>query len=319
MRCLVPAVSVLAACAAPTGSADSDAPAEVLGAGWRKADPQYVCPAVAFDAPGTHTRVEGVVFDTPGDATLTLDQYLPDAAGPHPGVVMIHGGSFIGGDPSYMARAAEHYANAGFVVLNIEYRKVSRAPIDAVVGDAVCAARWAVAHAEELGIDPACMGTMGESAGGYLASMVAFAAQDPAYATPCEAAGDAVMTSRWTVPYYGIHDIVAFEPEPLGEALARLVESAGSTPEAMSPVRYVGIDPGLAVFLPHGLADDAIPASQSEILHQALQQAGHRSELRLLEGVPHGFVTGEGFDGEANQGIESDIEAFVQEALGHGR
>ena len=47
----------------------------------------------------------------------------------------------------------------------------------------------------------------------------------------------------------------------------------GRMPEAMSPVRYVGIDPALAVFLPHGMDDDAIPASQSQILHDALQQA----------------------------------------------
>ena len=261
-----------------------------------------------------------MVFDTPGGTPLTLDPYLPDAAGPHPAVVMVHGGSFVGGDPSYMAVAAEHYANAGFVVLNVNYRKVLEAPLDEVVGDVVCATRWAVAHADELGFDPACMGTMGESAGAYLAAMAAFAAQDPAYATPCEAAGDAVAVSRWTVPYYGIHDIVAYEAEhPLGTSIASLVRSAGQTPEGMSPVGYVGIDPALAVFLPHGLDDDAIPASQSQILHDALEPAGHRSELRLLDGVPHGFVTGVGFDGDANQGIQPDIEAFVREALGHPR
>lgn len=313
----------LVACAAPSSDESpesvvvQDTAPPPLGAEWERVDPGHVCPDVDFEAPGTHTRVDGVVFDTPEGISLTLDQYLPDRPGARPAIVMVHGGSFVGGDPSYMAVAAEHYANAGFVVINVTYRKVLQTSFDQIVGDVVCATRWTIAHADELGIDPACLGTMGESAGAYLAAMAAFAAQDPAWATACEAAGDAVAVPRWSVPYYGIHDMVAYEADhPLGPGIASIVREAGQTPEAMSPVRYVGVDPALAVFLPHGMDDDAIPASQSQILHDALQQAGHRSEVRLLEGVPHGFVTGAGFDGDANQGIQSDIEAFVREALG---
>ena len=64
---------------------------------------------------------------------LLLDLYVPDPApsGPVPGIVMVHGGGFTTGSKrdGEIARPAEAYAKAGFVVASIDYRLQRDDPI----------------------------------------------------------------------------------------------------------------------------------------------------------------------------------------------
>ena len=128
----------------------------------------------------------------------------------------------------------------------------------------------------------------------------------------CDSGDELHALTRWSVPYYGIFDIPTFaEVSGLGALMPGLAELAGLSVEDLSPTSYVERDPAVGFFLPHGTADDLVPHSQSEVFHEALSPAGHPVELRLLDGVSHGFMTGDGFWGEANQGVQQDIEAFV--------
>lgn len=63
-------------------------------------------------------------------------------------------------------------ANAGFVVASAEYRTVPDT-FPAPVVDGKAAVRYLREHAAEYGIDPKRIGVLGDSAGGYLAQMVA--------------------------------------------------------------------------------------------------------------------------------------------------
>ena len=280
---------------------------------WPRVDTTRDCPTVDFTAAGAFTRTNDVVYDTEAGEELLLDLYLPEQPGPRPGVVMVHGGGFTSGSRAYMGRAAEHYAAAGFVVLNVEYRRIPSAGLDELSRDVVCSIKWGLAEAEVLGLDPSCLGTMGESAGGYLVSMASLAGTDPAFSHGCDTGGTLDALTRWSVPYYGISDLVAFQTTSgLGALMPGLAELAGLTVEELSPTSYVGRDPSVGFFLPHGTADDLVPTSQSELFFDALQPAGHPVELRLLDGAPHGFMTGDGFWGEDNQSVQGDIEAFVQ-------
>merc|ERR1712185_541914 len=74
---------------------------------WPRVDTAQDCPGVDFAADGAYTRTADVVYDTEAGEALLLDVYLPELAGPRPGVVMVHGGGFTSGSRSYMERAAE--------------------------------------------------------------------------------------------------------------------------------------------------------------------------------------------------------------------
>ena len=279
---------------------------------WPGIDTTQACPSVDFAVDGSYTLTEDVVYDIEDGEELLLDLYQPDLPGPRPAVVMVHGGGFTSGSRSYMSRAAEHYASAGFVVLNVEYRRIPSHTLDALTRDVVCSMKWALSEADALGLDPSCVGTMGESAGGYLASMAAMAGTDPTFSWGCDAGADLLPLARWSVPYYGIFDIPSFaEVSGLGALMPGLAELAGLSTEALSPTSYAGRDPAVGFFLPHGTNDTLVPHSQSEVFHETLVLAGHPVELRLLDGVSHGFMTGDGFWGEANQAVQQDIEAFV--------
>ena len=279
---------------------------------WPAVDTSTECPAVDFSAANPYTLTTDVVYDVEAGEELLLDLYVPDLPAPRPGVVMVHGGGFTSGSRGYMDRAAEHYASAGFVVLNVEYRRIPAVGLDDLVRDVICSVHWGLSQAEAIGLEPTCLGTMGESAGGYLVSMVSLGGAEPSFVQGCDADTDLQALFRWSVPYYGISDLPAFaEASGLGALMPGLAELAGMSVEELSPTSYVGRDPGVGFFLPHGTADTVVPPSQSEVFFAALESAGHPVELRLLEGVPHGFMTGDGFLGEANGRVQGDIETFV--------
>jgi acetyl esterase/lipase len=116
---------------------------------------------------------------------LKLDIYQPPAGGPsqRPLVILIHGGSFSGGNKSDMTSAARSYAMRGFIAVSLGYRLDPGATMGnlprylAAVGDAIDdgmeAVRWLRSQATTYRIDPTRIAMLGSSAGGGLALGVA--------------------------------------------------------------------------------------------------------------------------------------------------
>lgn len=106
----------------------------------------------------------------PGPAgDLPIRIYWPDATGPLPIVLFLHGGGWtIGNLESYDGQARTLCNQVEAVVVGVDYRLAPEHPYPAAFDDCVAAVRWVAAHAEELGGDPARLGLMGDSAGGNL-------------------------------------------------------------------------------------------------------------------------------------------------------
>lgn len=129
-------------------------------------------------------------FDVPyvpdGDPEQVSDVYLPTTGeAPHPAIVMYHGGSLYDGSRDGMRRTALVFADAGFVVFNMEYRTGLdfRAPDQPF--DALCGLGWIHAHADDYGVDTARIFTWAESMGGYFAAIASYAPADPAWLEGC--------------------------------------------------------------------------------------------------------------------------------------
>lgn len=112
---------------------------------------------------------------TPTGNDLLLDIYEPtiDTLAERPTIVVIHGGSFTGGDRKKFAGSAERYARRGFVAVAIEYRTCPGGFPDEdlievatnAIDDGMEAIRWLRANAATYGIDVDRIATVGSSAG----------------------------------------------------------------------------------------------------------------------------------------------------------
>jgi acetyl esterase len=110
-------------------------------------------------------------------SSLTLRIYQPDAEGPLPLLLYVHGGGFVIGDletHDKVCRTLSHDVAA--VVVAVDYRLAPEHPFPAAVDDVACALRWVAAHARELGADPSRLALAGDSAGAQLATVAALRA-----------------------------------------------------------------------------------------------------------------------------------------------
>ena len=124
-----------------------------------------------------------------GGRPLQLELLVPEGPGPHPVLVWVHGGGWVGGDhrrfPGFTGPALE----AGFAVASLDYRLASEAgqwgdaPVvwPAQLDDLKAGLRWLSANAEEKRLDPDRMYAWGHSAGGHLVAMLALTNDEPAF------------------------------------------------------------------------------------------------------------------------------------------
>lgn len=129
--------------------------------------------------------VRDVVLPGPG-GDLPARVYRPAGLPAHSaGLVYLHGGGWVLGDLGSADSVCRYLADtAGITVVSVDYRLAPEHPFPAGLDDAVAAFRHVVAHARDLGIDPAAVAVGGESAGGNLAAVVSLVSTQEARTTP---------------------------------------------------------------------------------------------------------------------------------------
>ncbi len=252
-------------------------------------------PPVAF-AHGVNGYRDVVYQQLEGYIPQVVDIYVPATKGPHPLVLYIHGGGWIGGHTRQSGALANFpavlasLAAEGFTVASLEYRLSAEAKFPAQLQDAKAALRFLGANAGKYRIDPARVGVWGGSAGGHLTALTALTCKDTGLDP--KAAGDLCPTAA--VTWYGVFDFSLMDSGPDGNAAGgRLLGCSGPCPAdrnaAVSPVTYIDAkDPPFLLI--HGTEDKVVPIAQSQLAEARFKAAGVPVETLYINGVDHSFI-----------------------------
>ena len=218
---------------------------------------------------------------------------------PLPTILWVVGGAWQQTFASWRMAEFSYLAYAGFQIAAIDYRTINEVTFPAQVQDVKAAVRFLRANAKRYGVDPEKIGIMGDSAGGYLAAMIAATGDDAAFETD-EWAGFSSAV-RAAVDWYGPIDLWRMRQDELEKnpnsseedaLLFRLFAGCPITEEnkvfleTMSPERYLSEKTPPHLIL-HGTADEMVHVRESERYYDALIQAGIPADLVLLEGAGH--------------------------------
>lgn len=254
-------------------------------------------PAQPVAFAGGVTAWRDVVYQAlPGYRPQILDIYVPATPGPHPLVVYIHGGGWMGGHTRHSGALADFpkvlaaLAGEGFTVASLEYRLSAEAHFPAQLQDANAALRFLRAHAAQYRIDPARVGLWGGSAGGHLSALTGVTCRNTQLDS--QAGSDGCVQA--VVTWYGVYDFAAMTGRPTGDdAGARLLGCDGPCPadklRAVSPVSYIDAK-SPPFLLIHGENDKTVPVAQSHEGEAALRKAGVPVEAIYIPGVDHSFI-----------------------------
>jgi len=96
-----------------------------------------------------------------------------------PALVYFHGGGWVIGDlDTHDTLCRQLTAEAGIVVVSVDYRLAPEHKFPVAADDAWTATKWVATHAAEIGVDATKLAVGGDSAGGNLAAVMALQARD---------------------------------------------------------------------------------------------------------------------------------------------
>jgi acetyl esterase/lipase len=262
-----------------------------------------------------------VVFGKGGGRDLKMHLVLPESKPnePLPAYVWIHGGGWQAGSKEGGINQVASIVAEGFIGATIEYRLTGEAPFPAQIEDCKCAIRFLRAHADEYGIDPDRIAVGGSSAGGHLVALLGTSGD----VKDLEGNGgwpDQSSRVQAVVDLYGPTDFSKFvttrgfeSHNRAGSPESKLLgggEVLGNDEgiRRVNPITYIDDkDPPFLII--HGTSDPIVPANQSQLLHEALEEAGVHTKLHLIQGAKHG---GREF---AAPEIRDMITTFLKETL----
>lgn len=231
--------------------------------------------------------IEGITYTPPEwPQALQADLYLPQKRGPHPVVLVVHGGGWANRSRNDMDGISEKLARHGFAVLNVDYRFAPRYIYPAQLRDLQQALRWLDENGARYNLDHSRINTWGFSSGAHLAALVA--------AIEARAGPTVRAVVAGGIP----SDLRKYDDSPLVERFmgGRRDDMPQRYAEA-SPVYHVSADDP-PVFLYHGKLDLLVTDDQALDYHAALREAGVDSELYLHRWLGHASLFLLGGDAE---------------------
>jgi len=233
-------------------------------------------------------------------------------------ILYIHGGGFVAGDARDNLRALSALAGRlGCAIASVQYRLAPGTPFPGALNDNYAALKWLHDNAGKLGVDPARLVVMGESAGGGHAAMLTIAARDrrevpiAAQVLVYPMLDDRTGSVRPVPPTIGT--LVWHSAENRKGWSVLLGRPAGSSrmPSGAVPARVADLHGLPPTFIGVGSID--LFASEDTEFARRLIDAQVPTELLVVPGAFHGFQL---FAPQAS--VSRQFNAAIEGALARG-
>lgn len=276
---------------------------------------------------------------------LSLDIYQPtkELYPKSPVVVYYHGGAWVSGSKITVNNDRFHGAfntlrEKGYTIISPDYTlaEYKKSPFPYCIEDAFDVIRWIETNASQHNFDIDNVGVLGESAGGHLALMVA-------YAEAGEFTEPHKISLSYVVGVYPPTDLRKLYGD-LEEVRQQVIESTDNLPDQMqnyfdinqylfgfdsdqdtiranklfklySPISYVD-DNIPNTLLIHGNQDRVVPVSQSITIRKKIESTNHSLNINVLDGVDHAFMNA---TPEQKQQTQKWIIDFILEQNSHSK
>jgi acetyl esterase/lipase len=237
-------------------------------------------PGLWLDSDITYAQVPALFGHITKNLKLSLVRHFEGQPESLPLIIWLCGGAWMDMDVNVHLPNFSDLARRGYVIASVGYRLSHEAKYPAQLEDILAAIDFLRQNAGRYQIDPSRIGVMGESAGGHLASMVGVSA--PVQAVCAWYAPVDLDTGKRPLPpglppgSIGPHQLLlGMSNQPDEAALRRAC-----------PLSFLSAKTPPFLLL-HGSADETVPASESELFHDRLEQNGTPVDFYRVEGAGH--------------------------------
>ncbi len=249
-----------------------------------------------------------------------VDLFIPeDASGDLGLVLFIHGGAWIAGDKESYVSGMEYGATElGIATASVNYRYISD-DVDLldVLDDIDDALAVIKTKGNEVGVNINKVLLTGDSAGGHLSLLYAYARKSTAPVTPVAVISNSGPTDLYDDNFY--HNNALGDETVICDLLSKACgqrftydtkESAMTALYSVSPIAYVSAD-CVPTVINHGNADTIVPFSNAVTLDALLTQYGVEHVLNVYDGADHDL----GKDDEAKKKADELLFGYIDRFL----
>lgn len=277
-----------------------------------------------------------VLFNIEYKDGLELDLYQPtnEAHTKNPVLIYYHGGAWVSGNKitannDRFNDTFNDLRENGYSIISPDYTlaEFKKSPFPDCIIDAFDVISWIENNANKYNFDTNNVGVLGESAGGHLALMVA-------YADVAKFAKPHAISLNYVAAIYPPTDLAQLY-EDMEDLREQVDESTSALPTQLqehfdinqylfgfnpeentlkadsmanlfSPINYLNKDIPSTLII-HGNKDQVVPLSQSVILKEKIDSLGLNLEMHILDGVDHAFMDASSEQKEQSQNWISEF------------
>jgi acetyl esterase/lipase len=219
------------------------------------------------------------------DTALTLDFYPSQKPGNNPCVVVVHGGSWSGGDSRQLPELNSILAARGYNVAAINYRMAPKYQTPAPVEDVKAAFTYLNKHANLLHLDTGKYVLLGRSAGAQIALLAAYTLNEPGLKGVIDFYGPADMVWGYSIPS---NPLIMDSRKVMENYIGGTYQQAPKKYFDCSPLEFVG-KTSVPTLIIHGENDVLVSPEHSRRLNLKLQQNNVKHYYLKLPWATHGF------------------------------
>ena len=253
----------------------------------------------------THTDIDYAPAEPAGTNGHRHDLYIPAGtpAKPLPVVIWTGGSAWMADTGKRTAPGlAAQLLPAGYAVAGVSIRSSSQVKFPGQLHDIKAAIRWLRANAARYNLDPVHIAIMGDSSGGWTASMAAVTGDVPGMegsvgTTGVSSAVQAAVAfypptnfltmDEWALQKCNPQTCHDGELSPESRLTGCPIQSCPDKVKAASPLAYVSAsDPPIMIL--HGDSDPLVPHNQGEQLYMAFNKACREAVFISLPKASHG-------------------------------